>query len=265
MMNNQQHTANSDYLWVPVEMCEFTLKNNFTRQLRLYLYLNWISSGLLRMDTALRTSSSSALDISVRTIYRNLEGLLKRNWVGQNPVTKTYFIRGFENVRAIEGFMSRSAAKLYMTNLKDINTLQGFCTAAIVGNRAYRRKWEEGRLNEKSDVHSRTPSSHYFMECSASYLNMILSLSIPTCHRFKQRALANGFINLKKNEAPIEYRSTNIWEIKNYRKAMRHYFIKINRNGVHTEIRPDLVSSNLNYKTRKKIRSHRSGKIGANV
>lgn len=253
MIDRHRDAAKSDYLWVPVEMCEFTLKNNFTRQLRLYLYLNWVSSGLLRMDTKLRTSSSSALDISVRTMYRNLKGLMKRNWVGQNPATKTYFIRGFENVRAIEGFRSRSAAKLYITNLQDTKTLQGFCTAAIIGNRSYRRKWEEGRLNVNSDVHSRTPSSHYFIECSASYLNMILSLSIPTCHRLKQRALANDFINLKKNEALIEYRSTNIWEIKNYRKAMGHYFIKVNHSGVHTEVRPDLVSSNLNYKTRKNI------------
>ncbi|REL33849.1 hypothetical protein DYD21_10620 [Rhodohalobacter sp. SW132] len=254
MIDHQRDATKSDYLWVPVELCEFTLKNNFTRQLRLYLYLNWVSSGLLRMDTELRTSSSSALDISVRTMYRNLKGLMKRNWVGQNPATKTYFIRGFENVRAIEGFRSRSAAKLYITNLQDTKTLQGFCTAAIVGNRAFRRKWEEGRLNGKSDVHTRTPSSHQFIECSASYLNMILSLSIPTCHRLKQRALANGFIHLKKNEAPIEYRSSNIWEINKYRKAMGHYFIKVNRSGVHTEVRPDLVSSNLKYKTRKNIR-----------
>ena len=261
MMTTQQNATESDYLWVPVEMCEFTLKHQFTRQLRLYLYMNWVSSGLLRLDAKFKESCRVDLDISVRTIYRNLEGLMKRNWVGQNPSTKVYFIRGFENVRAMEGFTSRSAAKLFVTNLKDINTLQGFCTAAIIGNRAYRRKWEEGRLNVNSDVHSRAPSSHYYIECSATYLNKILSVSIPSCHRFKQRALEHNFINLRRNEVPVEYRSTSIRDINRYRKTTGFYFIKVNKHSnVHTEVRPDLVSSNLKYKTRKKINSHRSGK-----
>lgn len=254
MIKHMSENNSKPYLWVPVEMCLFSLQNKFYRPLRLYLYLNLNTSGLSKLDKKFRKNASTFLNITGRTFYRNLEPLLSRNWIGQNPATGTYFIRGFESIRTIEGLYSRSAAKLHPSFLEEPDRIQGFCLAAIIGYRIYTKKREGRRLNKNSDVHSRTSNLPLLMACSATYLSKILGLSVASCHRLKQLADHYNYINIKENIDHIEIDPSSLWGINTYLDYDNGAFYKISRNRmVHEIVKPDLVSSNLVYATRAKI------------
>ena len=76
----------------------------------LYLYLKSISNGKIRLNKETKEEISKALNCTTRTLYNNLHKLQARNWIGYNPKSKLYFVRGFEKVRAIENWERRAGA-----------------------------------------------------------------------------------------------------------------------------------------------------------
>lgn len=109
----------------------------------LFIYLKCYSSGKVHEHSRLFQSISSVLGIKDnRTIRSYLEKLQNLNWVGYNPKSGYYFIRGFDIIRKTLHLKSRKAA---IFDYREIDLLaEAFLPAALICERikAQQYHWE---------------------------------------------------------------------------------------------------------------------------
>jgi hypothetical protein len=243
------------YVWVPVEMCRFgLLEGGFHKPIRLYLALAISASGLTSFGKRVKSQVAERLNCSIRTIERYMKDLLVRNWVGRNPATATHFIRSFEVVRQQEGFYNTTAAKLFLDEVETAKRFQGFCTAAVIGDRILRKRREEERLNKNTDVHSRTldlpPNS---MQIAANYLKPIFCLSKSTCHRLKQYAKKHGYIKITENVQRLRADDATVINAKQYDLPLPGFYRKTRKNEIYEQVKADIVTHKLEFRYRRNI------------
>jgi hypothetical protein len=134
----KMHTIN-----IPVGIIDFVHKNKMAKPFQLFLYLKCHSSGKVHENSSLFHSVSDALDIKdARTIRVYIAKLCSFNWIGYNPKSGYYFIRGFDAIRKKHNIKSRKAAIFDYTQIMHLATafLPG---AAICSNiKAQQFFWE---------------------------------------------------------------------------------------------------------------------------
>lgn len=192
---------------LPLSFCEFAIRNRFQAPLRLYLYLKVRSHGQLRMDAKERKAIAENLGIDPKTVSNLLEKLRRRNWVGHNPASGIYFVRGFGKVREIEGFLGLQAVRLDVhRDLAQQEIFKALTAGAFIGNLAriskYRSMKEQAsqgpeRLKRRSNHRSRgAVPSHFPVACKA--LSALLGIASSTASEFKALAAKHGFIQVQK-------------------------------------------------------------------
>ena len=184
-------------------------------------------------------------------IRNNLKILREINWVGYNPKSGYYFIRGFDRIRILDGFTRRTGVE-YET--KGIRYFKAFCIGAIIGylvNNQKRDKWLLERKKARSSQGSHLSSS--FFPISSWVLAKILNVSLSTAHRLKTLAANEGYIQIKKQLKPMGIHVKHVNCIKKYFPEIEHK-IRIQRNELFIQ-EVDMISHNLYYKNSKKIES----------
>lgn len=255
------------YVWTPVEMCRFALREKYYQPLRLYLYFAIMANGMTAFNKEIKEEAASHLDRSVRSVYRDMKSLISQKWVGKNPATGTHFIQAFEYIRQIENFTHKTAVRTHLKDLTSTKQFQGFCTAAVIGKILLLRNKkirEEERLNKNYDVRSRAfdLSPNRKMEVSASYLQEALknddndkqSLSIGTCHNYKQYAAEAGYINITPNKLTIKNETLHKafkWIVPDVPGTK--FIQRSDCKGNFEIIRPDIVEPKTLYKFRETI------------
>jgi hypothetical protein len=238
------------YLFIPVEMCSWAIRNKFIRPFQLYIHLKGSCSGKRKIskDDFKRIATDLSLK-SYKSVENNLKLLLKRNWIGYSNNSGYYFIRGFDVIRKTHNLRFRSAARF---DTDEILKFKAFIAGAVIGHlvniqRRKRRVTERKRSRSKQVI---PPSSEYF-PVSCLSVAKILNISISTAHRLKNFARKANYIDLKKNLTPIP---VNIKYLKQYKKANEEFAHKIivrKRKPYIQEI--DTALPKIYFKRRKKI------------
>lgn len=189
---------------LPVSFCEFSIRNNFFAPLRLYVYLKAVCAGQIKLDASTKMKIANELGVGIKTINNQLSKLEERNWVGYNPATGNYFIRGFNKITDIEKLYGRQGIRIDVS--KDIRVKTRFkalVLGAIIGHLANVSKYKERERHkpEQSKWSSNhrlrhTAPSHFPVACHA--LASILNISISTASLHKRQAAEYGFIQVEK-------------------------------------------------------------------
>ncbi len=109
---------------------EYATINKAIKPLQIYIFLKFHTDGKVHASSGLFKHLKKILSIrDNRTLKTHLATLLKLNWIGFNPVSENYFIRGFNQVRKQYKFHKRNAAICYYTNIKK---LAAFVVGAII-------------------------------------------------------------------------------------------------------------------------------------
>jgi hypothetical protein len=132
------HTIN-----IPVGIIDFVLQNKMSKPFQLFTYLKCHSSGKVHEDSSLFQTMPGALEIKdQRTIRDYVAKLYSLNWMGYNPKSGYYFIRGFNVIRKKHNIRSRKAA---IFDYEDINYLAtAFLPGAVICSnlKAQQYVWE---------------------------------------------------------------------------------------------------------------------------
>lgn len=146
------------------------------------------------------------LGMCARTAKNNIQKLTERNWLGFNPQSGYYFVRGFNKIREIEGLKGNRGVCLSVTKeLNHKSKFRAFIAGAAIGNIAKKKKWqarcaqESEHLMGSSNHHSgkHLLPSHYPIACQ--YLVKVFGISLRTASLYKKWAAKYGFIDVKKN------------------------------------------------------------------
>lgn len=225
----------NSYLKIPVSLSKWAIQNNFIRPFQLYIYLKSSCSGQRYISYQNRVDIANDLNLSERTIRRNLKKLLQANWIGYNPKSGRYFIRSFERVQYDLSLNSRSATKFDIT---EINKFKAFISGAVVTHYYNGTKWAK-RCKERQKGRSK-PKHQEAIKVSANGLAYLLSVSKVRAHRIKKWAESKGYITIIPD---CEQKDIPLREIDNLRKYAidGHRFIPT-KNGIY-ENKPDTVES----------------------
>ena len=179
---------------VPIELCQFAIQYRSVNQFRLYILLKWYSSGKLRLSQSDLKGIAIFLSCSKRTIKNLLKNLLAINWIGFNPKSQIYFIRGFYKVCEIERLNSIAGAWF---EFSDFETFEAFCAATIFAKLIKiqkRRRW----LERKKAPRSKHTRPVVFFPIAVRALAKILNISESKSYRIKKLAKDAGYIEVKK-------------------------------------------------------------------
>lgn len=253
---------------VPLAFCEFAIRNKLLSSFRLYIYLKTTCNGQILIDAKTKQTIAKDLHVTVKTITNQLKKLHERNWVGYNPKSGYYFIRGFNKVRDIEQFQGRRG--VWIDTHKDFQTIsrfRAFVMGAIIGQLSNVSKQRAKKtFEERRPEHIKGSSNHrlrphlplyYPVACHA--LASIYGISISTASRYKHEADEHGFIDLKKNFRrlalngdPKEYDAQFATAYKASHPDEAHK-IRIKNNKVYIQ-EADQVQARMNYTKKYRLR-----------
>ena len=143
-------------IYIPIEMCQSVLSNRLCRSFQLFVYLKFVCSGAIKIRN--KDLGLIAFDLkikSTKTVKKHLQILVEKNWLGYIPSSHTYVVRGFEKIRMMEGFKTRSAAEFCFC---DMDKFKAFLAGALISylvNFQKRQERECERVNKcRSNHHS---------------------------------------------------------------------------------------------------------------
>ena len=192
-MINFRNINRGKHFTVPIELCELAIQYRSVNQFRLYILLKWYSSGKIRLSQTDLTGIATFLSCSKRTIKNLLRNLIAINWIGFNPKSQIYFIRGFYKVCEIERLNSIAGAWF---EFSDFETFEAFCAATIFAKLIKFQK-RRRRLERKKgrSIHTRPV---VFFPIAIRYMAKILNISESKAYRIKKLAKEAGYIEVKK-------------------------------------------------------------------
>ncbi len=237
---------------IPYEMCLGALVCRHVRLLQLYVYLKLQCSGKIRIDKELMEKIRIDLGLkSIRTITDCLRELQKKGWITYSKASGFYFIKGFDEIRKLNGFYRRAGVEF---SIDDIKQFKEFLTAVIIGSLIHTQK-RRAQAVELKQGSSKTPacvlSSKYYPVANEA-LASILNVSISTAFELKKASKKCGFIAIKKNLQVLPGISPNLSrEFKKYGDIPIH-LIRYSNHKICVQ-GPDLLRSKIHFAKRKKI------------
>jgi hypothetical protein len=191
---------------LPLSFCELAIRKKFFAPLRLYIYLKTVCAGQIRLDTRAKSEIAKALNVEPKTIGNLLRKLQECNWIGHNPQSGYFFIRGFDKIRELEKLRGRRG--VWVDVSKDIQNharFKALVTGAVIGQMANvtkykmreREKRESEHIKGSSNHRSRTTvPSHFPVACKA--MASMLGIASSTASLYKELAARFQFIHVEK-------------------------------------------------------------------
>lgn len=230
-------------LWIPLSFCNLVLKENYHREAQLYIGLKMMSGGQFLSTTSIRKQVLKKMDVSESKMYRLMNELQKRNWVGYNEDSQRYFVRGFSKLYQLENLEGKTGVYF---RVEWLSSFRAFAAGASIGHLVHQQKRGGGSRSEKkgrSNHNSRLPQ---YKPVATNAVQKIFNLSYGTAYRLKRQANREGFIDIKRNGIPMNLTVKDLPRLKRYnrQKANKIFVVK----GLLYIKAPDLVKPELFYK-----------------
>lgn len=250
------HRPGKYYLLIPVELCAKIIRTKRSRDLQIWIVLKSMCSGAMSISIADKRYIANELGVSIRTVERSIKKLLSYNWIGFNPRSKTYFIRGIDTVCKIESITNKASCWF---DRKWIRKVKEFCISALhtelivkQKRKTYHRKGL-GNSNSGSVKEENTSRRKNYYPIAILVVSRIFDIKFD--YVAKLRRMANGeFIetiedleplilggrHMKASELPLISQVIDPDEVKKIRIKKGKLFIQ----------KPSLVKSTLTRKKR---------------
>lgn len=223
---------------IPSALMKQCLSESSLKYFKLYLVLKDSCDGSLVLNQTIKTSICSRLQISRRTLYRQLNWLLDANWIGKNEKFKKYYIRSFVTVCKIEEVQH---IQCYKFNIRQLDMLDKFAFAcAITDIIKYQKKL--GWLRScKSGRRFKSPP---FFPISISYVSAYIKIGKNKCVQLMKN---NYYISKKKDTTALLYGGKTI-DNRFYAITKKSYdssYLLKGKDGVLITSNPNLFRSKL--------------------
>jgi len=201
-----QHAIINDRLLPPVELCAYALQTRQVNEFKVYVYLKVICSGKLHEDDVRFQEAWRHLFKSKKTFKKHLQTLLRLNWVGYNPNSGIYFIRGYDFLRLKHSLTKSKTGVEFNTDY--FKNFRQFLSGAVIGQRNnwhwFKKQKSERNLRGRSKQTS-TSTSPIRSGVSNGVIADMFKISRSRACQVKQDAAKAGFITAQKQFAPTSY------------------------------------------------------------
>lgn len=239
---------------IPVELCEWVLKNKFVKPFQLFILLKSLCDGKIQIPKSQYPEIAGLLGRkSGKTVNNNLKKLLAANFIGYSAKSKYYFIRGLDQLRKQLKLNARTSAEFCIS---DILRLQEFCLAAVAGHlvkQQKRKQWLSERKKWRSSQRSHSSSPLPYLQVTNTYLSKRLGISLQTAFSMKQKAHKAGFVEVIKHLQPLNVAQYDKWAFLKGNPELANR-VRVKDKMLFLQM-PDELVPKLRFKTRKKIKT----------
>lgn len=238
---------------IPVQFCEYVLREKLSKPVRLYILLHFRCSGMIKIPRSSLEELAQTLGYKTeRAVQNNLAILIDKGLMGYDKRSQYYFIRSFYKLGHLLQIHSRTSARFYET---DINKFQSFCMGAVVSyvvSQQRKRLWLLG-LKKASPLQS---VSYAFFPVANVILVRKLNLCINTVYRLKEMAAKDGFIKVKKQLEPLRLKAD---ELKAFMKANpdQRHLVRVVDDYLYIQ-KPDMICGMIQFCSGKKTKHLKS-------
>lgn len=248
-----------DYLLIPINICQFAIREKVLKEFHLLVTMKMISSGKIVWNMDAKKELAAKMKVTVRTIENIFPKLLKTNWIGQKG--KVIYLRKFDWIAKNIQIHTNTGVLMYPD---DLRRFRAFIIGAIMGYLVNMQKLilkKERRLglqNKRGNNSTKCPS---FLPIANSALAQILNCSISTACNCKQEAKNYKYIRVSKCFDTVPNMEPE--NIAVFKKAVPNiaHRVRLIDGKVVVQL-PDLVAPNLRYKARKKLKYNKGGYRG---
>jgi hypothetical protein len=220
--------------------------HKISRTIQVYVYLNLISNGKIKLPESEKKNIADSLKITIKTFKTHLEKLIELNWIGYNPISGFYFIRGLNYVHRHIGVKTKTSSEFL---IEEILFFKEFCIASFVGYLIQLQKskrWRSGRLKARPNHEDQVSNLKYNFVC-LSTLARFLDISKSSAHRYVRKAE-------KANYLSVEFQFTKLHLKKKDAMGLIKVFPQIRNYGKRVMLQePNKTSHNMSFKRRKKM------------
>jgi hypothetical protein len=194
-------------LSVPVQLMQYAFAHDLRKPFGLFLYMKSHSSGLMHAGSQEFIQAKENLGIKdQRTFDKYINILLSENWIGFDPISGNYFIRGFMELRKRYSLLKRQSVRFHYC--KHIENLDVFMwaaiTAATVKSYEYwkrRKKWTRSATKQRGVAEQdllNFPDLNGYSGVSVRKMAEMLNLSSTRTCGLKKKAISLGYIVANK-------------------------------------------------------------------
>lgn len=244
MEGNLDHFFVQKETWIPVGLALYAEKENLVEALKFYIGLKLSCSGKFQPSKRPFKLLMVQMGINSRTTLNNrLKALKKLNWIGFNPNSDCYFIRGYKRVCGDLNIPYSTCVEFSSDYFKDFRP---FIFASVVGQKIktieYARKRRKGKVKFVPQywegTHPDLPSHLLdlgYNGLSNSAMAGFTGKSMSRCSELKNLAEKAGYLRTKEKliTVDIRERSPKIREILRelYPDKYERFKIKIIKKG----------------------------------
>jgi hypothetical protein len=197
------------------------------------------------------------LTIDKRTWQKHLKTLLALNWIGFNPKSNIYHVRGIDVIRNIHSFDSRRA---YVMGSQDHHKLQIFLAAVLICNAAkdqqYFKKIRPGAVVKKSGAANQSPVFDYIALGNYKIAKILKCKQTRACV-LKNKARKAGYLFTKKKLKEIKNADANYRKVLSQARPIEAMRLRLIQGKVFRQL-PDEIIPNLQFKKLAKLSIQKS-------
>lgn len=197
-------------LRVPVQLLELCLREKIINQFRVYLCMKRRCVGQMRLSPEMVKEIADEIGVHQATVLRYIETMKKKNWIGYNPNSGMYFIRGWSYILGVEKLEGRSGVEVDFDS--DIKNLRALAFAAATSHymkvrerTGHKRSGSKQQSSETSEDNEKPINLGAFVEKSAFNKLGVVELGqrfnvTPMCiSNWKKRAKELGYLEYQHN------------------------------------------------------------------
>lgn len=258
-------------LLIPVELLKYAQRANLLKPLFFFIYLKCHTTGKTNIQNTVFEQLKRAIDIvDKRTFNKHFQKLIQLNWIGFGRISGTVFIRGFERLRQMHGFKSRTSVTF---DTKYFNCFKEFISSDIIGAVIKNQRFlhevaiprklrlalrtKEGAKPSLSQLYGPKPKYYGFSLLCMAFL---MGCSKTKAVGLKKGGIENGFIKsthhyeeIKQITRPDYFIRPAIADI-NPKIADGMVFLNLPTGGTELVIqKKDEITCSLVFKKRKKM------------
>lgn len=202
-MEKWQDKRTYNHINVPLEMCNYVIRQNLENPFRLFVYLKInYPSGKVNWNIKERKRASIFLKINIKSIKNNFKKIIELEWVEFYEKFKYCRLISFDNLRYLFGWSQARAFSFNDNNILNIRSVLGGILYTQLF-KSYSRKYLKRNkkvLKNGSALSFITPSCKYadYAQISVKSISIIFHISISKAVRLKQSAKKAGYIKVKK-------------------------------------------------------------------
>lgn len=226
---------------IPTDIAKQVLITKRSHLFATYLCLTSRCRGKIKACDLNLLDIAKQQNCSLRTIKNHLHQLLVINWIGYNPKSQVYFIRGWSTLRSLEKIEFKENAYAIF-DFASLPYLREFLFAAYIQRISRYKRWKK-RIETAHFMPSAKQSQTDYLPFSVRYLGLIFNLSNRTIFQLRRSCLKHNLLALHANIEKTEYDISHYGILIKYDRPDDSYYIV--RDKIVYKRSSDLIKSNV--------------------